>query len=580
MKKIIIALGILLLATPLFASTRQKIPLIPTDAAITMTAAKTLTVTGDATISASPYTPSGTDVAVVDGGTGLSTIADGSVLATNAADTLSAITWHDAGTKILTNASGTISWETAGAGSGDITSVGDVADGAAFDGTQGTTLTFNNIGGDATLAYDGSTFTFNKFITSSLTGAVTGIASGNALPALSNLASVACNLSLVSDTANTDDLGTEAIFWKKLYLSSDISFEGATDNDYQTTLTAVDTTVADKTINIPNADGTMAVSATAPLALSALGNLTIPQATTSVDGYVVQADWDSWTDHVADNTQAHSDYFINTGDIAGAGTYDFGSANVVLEIPNAAAPTTDATGEMAIDTNLITQGMLQVYLTSAIANVVATTDTPGDNEVPTYDSAGGTIQWEALPAASGTVTNAGNLTDNLVVRGDGGTVGVQTSTVSISDAGEMTNTSQPAFEVQPTSSQDDIAAGSAVTIVFGTEIFDQGGDFASNTFTAPVTGKYQFNFMTYLANIDAAATDLEISIITSNRTFLFCIEPPKFLTADGYSSFAFSAFTDMDASDTCYMTIRQYGGSNQMDILQTPRTYFSGFLAN
>jgi hypothetical protein len=41
-------------------------------------------------------------------------------------------------------------------GSGDITSVGDVTSGAAFDGTQGTVLTFNNAGGDGTLTFDGS----------------------------------------------------------------------------------------------------------------------------------------------------------------------------------------------------------------------------------------------------------------------------------------------------------------------------------------------------------------------------------------------------------------------------------------
>lgn len=56
-------------------------------------------------------------------------------------------------------------WEwfdcTGSGGSGDITSVGDVTGGAAFDGTQGTTLTFNNAGGDKTLVFDGSNFTFN-----------------------------------------------------------------------------------------------------------------------------------------------------------------------------------------------------------------------------------------------------------------------------------------------------------------------------------------------------------------------------------------------------------------------------------
>lgn len=42
-------------------------------------------------------------------------------------------------------------------GSGDIESVGDVTSGAAFDGTQGTVLTFNNAGGDGTITYDNST---------------------------------------------------------------------------------------------------------------------------------------------------------------------------------------------------------------------------------------------------------------------------------------------------------------------------------------------------------------------------------------------------------------------------------------
>jgi len=49
-------------------------------------------------------------------------------------------------------------------GSGDILSIGDVGSGAAFDGTQGTTLTFNNALGDATLSYDGNAFSFSKLI--------------------------------------------------------------------------------------------------------------------------------------------------------------------------------------------------------------------------------------------------------------------------------------------------------------------------------------------------------------------------------------------------------------------------------
>lgn len=152
----------------------------------------------------------------------------------------------------------------------------------------------------------------------------------SATKALGNLASVAINTSLISDTANTDDLGTEAIFWKKLYLTSDISFEGATDDAYQTTLTAVDTTLSDKSINIPNASGTLAVSATAPATLSALGDvgvtvlkdlvttapltggtndilvgadsditIAIPAAATGADGYLTSTDWNTFNGKMA-----------------------------------------------------------------------------------------------------------------------------------------------------------------------------------------------------------------------------------------------------------------------------------------
>ena len=59
--------------------------------------------------------------------------------------------------------------------------------------------------------------------------------------------------------------------------------------------------------------------------------------------------------------------------------------------------------------------------------------------------------------------------------------------LTIDANGHITSTSQPAFLVHPASSQLNLTVGSANAIAFGTEIFDQNGDFASNTFTAPVT---------------------------------------------------------------------------------------------
>jgi hypothetical protein len=79
---------------------------------------------------------------------------------------------------------------------------------------------------------------------------------------LDNLTGVAINTSLVSDTHNTDDLGTEAIAWKKLYLGDGgISFEGSTDDGFQTTLNVTDPT-GDRAITIQNATGTIVLKDT------------------------------------------------------------------------------------------------------------------------------------------------------------------------------------------------------------------------------------------------------------------------------------------------------------------------------
>lgn len=79
---------------------------------------------------------------------------------------------------------------------------------------------------------------------------------------LSNLASVAINTSLTSDTANTDDLGTDAIYWKKLYLASEIQFEGATDDGFKTTISVTDPT-GNRTITIPDSNQTVGTATSA-----------------------------------------------------------------------------------------------------------------------------------------------------------------------------------------------------------------------------------------------------------------------------------------------------------------------------
>ncbi|QQS15443.1 MAG: tail fiber domain-containing protein [Candidatus Moraniibacteriota bacterium] len=77
-----------------------------------------------------------------------------------------------------------------------------------------------------------------------------------AYAALSNLASVAINTSLISDTDNTDDLGSAAIGWKDIY-SRTLKLDGSTSGTI--TLQAA-ATAGTNTITLPASTGTVALT--------------------------------------------------------------------------------------------------------------------------------------------------------------------------------------------------------------------------------------------------------------------------------------------------------------------------------
>tara|TARA_R110000796_G_scaffold218030_1_gene333997 strand:- start:64 stop:549 length:486 start_codon:yes stop_codon:yes gene_type:complete len=141
--------------------------------------------------------------------------------------------------------------------------------------------------------------------------------------------------------------------------------------------------------------------------------------------------------------------------------------------------------------------------------------------------------------------------------------------------GQFTMPSQPAFLVQPTSNQTDFAINSDVTVVFGTEVFDIGSNFASNTFTAPVTGKYQLNVSLVLSELDSAAGFYQVKLITSNRSYIPTVDP-DYGQDNAFDQITISVLADMDASDTAYVAIRQSGGTQQTDVLTN--SHFSGCL--
>lgn len=141
--------------------------------------------------------------------------------------------------------------------------------------------------------------------------------------------------------------------------------------------------------------------------------------------------------------------------------------------------------------------------------------------------------------------------------------------------GYYTNAAQPAFCVQPAGSQNNIPTG-GTTVVFDNEFFDQSSAFASNTFTAQITGKYLLTVKIELANIDITATSYSINLVTSNRTYRYLFNLAGY-AADCNDAIAFSEVCDMDITDTAHVEVVQTLGAAQTDII-AGGSEFSGCL--
>ena len=152
------------------------------------------------------------------------------------------------------------------------------------------------------------------------------------------------------------------------------------------------------------------------------------------------------------------------------------------------------------------------------------------------------------------------------------------SGVSISANNEITMSSQPAFLAKLSSQQANIAVGSNTTIQFATEVFDQNTDFDTSnyTFTAPKTGRYQFNVNVLVTTLDSASSYYQLQLITSNRTYYHTVDP-DFGQDNTYFNQDLSVLVDMDASDTAVVQILQASGTQQTDLDAV--STFSGFLA-
>jgi hypothetical protein len=209
-----------------------------------------------------------------------------------------------------------------------------------------------------------------------------------------------------------------------------------------------------------------------------------------------------------------------------------------------------------------------------------------------YENAG--YKYIGTGLANMFLMSAGELNYRVAASGSAGNAITFATALAIDTAGAVTKPVQPAFLARASSDQSNLAINTDITVIYGTEVFDQGADFTVSTgdgqggdgsnlrglFTAPITGKYHLDFALNLQAVDSAADYYAAYIITSNRTISCFYVDPDFGQDNLYHSIGGSVLCDMDASDTAYIVVRQGGGSAQADLgAGDTQTFFSGYLA-
>jgi hypothetical protein len=158
----------------------------------------------------------------------------------------------------------------------------------------------------------------------------------------------------------------------------------------------------------------------------------------------------------------------------------------------------------------------------------------------------------------------------------------------IDDNGHVTMPSQPAFQAQPTSDQNNVTGDattfSAVNIAF-TEIFDQNDDFNHDDgtnrgkFTAPVTGRYLLGISCFFSGVTSASTSGVVAIATSNRTYNRNLNPFNVANVGVNGNYNFCILADMDANDTANFSLYVNGNGSKVVDLAASQTTFYGHLA-
>jgi len=154
--------------------------------------------------------------------------------------------------------------------------------------------------------------------------------------------------------------------------------------------------------------------------------------------------------------------------------------------------------------------------------------------------------------------------------------------LKVTPAGEITMPLQPAFLAY--NSADDVnqtGNGAVVTVDFDTALFDQNADFAADTFTAPVTGRYRFSASVMMTALGGSTSSI-LTLVTTGVSYILGKANPTACAAGGEFVLNGSIIVPMTATNTAYITLQNTGaGADNNTIMGSAsphETWFSGEL--
>ena len=314
----------------------------------------------------------------------------------------------------------------------------------------------------AGLVVEGSTATVNgkNIITAGVVDAKGDLIVGSADDAVARLAVGTDNYILTADSSATNGVAWKAPQAVGVFGES-IVFEGATANDYETTIAVAEPT-ADRTITFPNATGTVALTSDISTAAGLLTTDDIDEGAGATNLYFTT---ERAQDAVGEAVGTGLTYTDSTGAISvTANTYDaYGSASTVagnLTTHSNATEAHGATGAVVGTTN--TQTLTNKTLTSPVVTGLALNDSSvvfegssADNNETTLTVTNPTADRTiTLPDATGTVALTNNKLDAFAATssaelrsvisdetGTGGLVFADTPTLVTPNIGAATGTS-------------------------------------------------------------------------------------------------------------------------------------------